>query len=185
MLEKVFPNDTWSAGVCVYSEIQGSRDKPAERLSLEGWRSTSLELEERERFRFYSLSPQEKEGLLEKLREELSRHEEIKLAVVFGSFLKDYPFRDIDVAVYVVGGADPLDYKLGLEEELERKIGYPIDIAVLNEAPPWFVRKVLREGRALFTRHPLLLERLYLKAIDEEQHFKNLNRLGVRGERDI
>jgi len=43
----------------------------------------------------------------------------------------------------------------------------------------------LREGRALFTRHPLLLERLYLKAIDEEQYFENLNRLGVRGERDI
>jgi len=135
----------------------------------------SLELEERERFRFYSLNPQEREEILERLREELCNRDEVKLAVVFGSFLKGYPFRDIDVAVYVTGNIDPLDYKLRLEEELERKIGYPIDVTILNEAPPWFARKVLKEGRTLFTKQPLLLERLYLKAIDEERYIKNLN----------
>jgi len=137
-----------------------------------------LELEERERFRFYSLNPQEREELLERLREELCNRDEVKLAVVFGSFLKDYPFRDIDVAVYVTGNIDPLDYKLRLEEELERKIGYPIDVTILNEAPPWFARKVLKEGRTLFTKQPLLLERLYLKAIDEEQHIKKPRQIG-------
>ena len=141
-----------------------------------------LELEERERFRFYSLTPREREELLERLREELCNRDEVKLAVVFGSFLKDYPFRDIDVAVYVTGSIDPLDYKLRLEEELERKIGYPVDIVILNEAPPWFVRKVLKEGRTLFTKQPLLLERLYLKAIDEEQHIKNPDKLEEHSE---
>lgn len=51
----------------------------------------SLDLEEKEKFRFYRLRPEEKERLLKKLKEELSRHEEVKLAVVYGSFLKDYP----------------------------------------------------------------------------------------------
>ena len=133
----------------------------------------SLDLEERERFRFHKLRPEEKDRLLERLKEELVGREEVKLAVVYGSFLKEYPFRDIDLALYVVVEGDPLNYKLWLEEELERKTGYPIDIAVLNEAPPWFTRKVLRKGRLLFTRQPLLPEKLYLKAVDEEQHIKS------------
>jgi len=131
----------------------------------------SLELEERERFRFFRLGPQEKEVLIKKLRDELSKRREVVLAVVFGSFLKDYPFRDIDVAVYAVPLEDSLDYKLRLEDELEKVIGYPIDIAVLNEAPPWFVKKVLEEGRPIVVKQPLLLEKLYLKAVDEEQVF--------------
>jgi len=129
-----------------------------------------LELEERERFRFFKLKPQEREGLLEKLRKELSEREEVQLAIVYGSFLKGYPFRDIDVAVYVAAEGDLLDYKLRLEEELEEKLGYPIDVAVLNEAPPWFAEKVLRKGQPLLTRQPLLLEKLLLKAVDEERH---------------
>jgi len=127
------------------------------------------ELEEKERFKFFRLSPREKEKLIEKLKDELGKREEIKLAVVFGSFLKDYPFRDIDVAIYAAPLEDSLDYKLKLEDELEKAVGYPVDVAVLNDAPPWFVKKVLREGRPIVVKQPLLLEKLYLKAVDEEQ----------------
>jgi len=131
----------------------------------------SLELEERERFRFFRLSPREKEVLIEKLRGELGKRREVVLVVVFGSFLKDYPFRDIDVAIYAAPLEDSLDYKLRLEEELEEVISYPIDVVVLNDAPPWFMKKVLEEGRPIVVKQPLLLEKLYLKAIDEEQVF--------------
>jgi len=37
------------------------------------------------------------------------------------------------VAVYVAAEGDLLDYKLRLEGELEEKLGYPIDVAVLND----------------------------------------------------
>lgn len=104
----------------------------------------------------------------------LSRHTEIVLAIVFGSFLKDYPFRDIDIAIYVVGNSDALDLKFELEEELEESVGYPIDVTVLNDAPPWFVKKVLREGLVLFTKQPLLPEKLLLKALDEEMRIDEL-----------
>jgi len=129
----------------------------------------SLELEERERFRFYRLSPEEKILILNKLRDVLSKRSEIVLAIVFGSFLKDYPFRDIDIAIYTTGNPDPLDLKLELEEELEKVLNYPVDIAILNEAPPWFVKKVLKEGTLLFTKQPTLPEKLFLKALDEEK----------------
>lgn len=74
----------------------------------------------------------------------------------------------MDIAVYAVTNKDLLDYKLDLEEELERRMGYPIDVAILNEAPSWFVK----EGKILLTRQSLLLEKLYLKAIDEERCIK-------------
>ncbi len=133
-----------------------------------------LELEERERFRFYELSREEKDRVLKKLRELLSKHTEIVLAIAFGSFLKDYPFRDIDIAIYVVGNSDALDLKFELEEELEESVGYSIDVTVLNDAPPWFVKKVLREGLVLFTKQPLLPEKLLLKALDEEMRIDEL-----------
>lgn len=118
-------------------------------------------------FSFYKLSPEEKIKVLEKLRKLMEQHEEVLLVVVYGSFLKNYPFRDIDVAVYVVGEVDPLDYKLKLDSELSDEISYPVDSKVLNEAPPWFVRKVLREGEVLLEKAPLIVEKLYLKALDE------------------
>ena len=119
----------------------------------------SLELEEKERFQFHRLSPREKVELLRELGEELSKHEEILLAIVFSSFLRDYPLRDIDVAVYIAGSRDPLSYELELEEELERKISYPVDIVVLNNAPPWLIEKVLEIGKQLFTKQPGLREK--------------------------
>ncbi|MGB9717841.1 MAG: nucleotidyltransferase domain-containing protein [Thermoproteota archaeon] len=128
-----------------------------------------LDLEERERFRFYRISKGEKERVAEVLKRVLYGRGETALAVLYGSFLKDYPFRDIDVAVYVVGeGLDPLDYELSLEAELSEKLGYNTDVKVLNDAPPWFVKKALREGVILIEKIPLLNEKLYLKAVDEE-----------------
>lgn len=40
---------------------------------------------------------------------------------------------------------DPLHYTLDLEGMLEEALGYPVDAKLLNEAPAWFVRRVLEE----------------------------------------
>jgi len=128
-----------------------------------------LEIEIRERFRFYQLSWDEKDIVINRLGVELSRRNEILLAVIYGSFLKEYPFRDIDVAVYIRGGIDPLDYKFDLDEALTDKLGYKVDTRILNYAPPWYIEKVLSEGRVILERIPLLLEKLLLKSIDEDR----------------
>ncbi|MGC8752529.1 MAG: nucleotidyltransferase domain-containing protein [Fervidicoccaceae archaeon] len=129
----------------------------------------SLELEERDKFRFFRLSKEEKGRIQEILRSLLLSHAEIVLAILYGSFLKEVPFRDIDIAVYVVDGKlDTIDYELNLIAEFEGKLGYKLDLKVLNDAPPWFVRMVLENGEVLFERIPLLSEKLYLKSIDEQ-----------------
>ncbi len=128
-----------------------------------------MELERKERFRFYRLCWEEKEGVLGRLRELLLGRGEIVLAVVFGSFLKDYLFRDVDIAVYVSKSVDPLDYKLSLERELSKHISYPVDVTVLNMAPPWLIKKIIEEGRTVLVKQLYITEKIYLKAIDAAQ----------------
>jgi predicted nucleotidyltransferase len=48
-----------------------------------------------ERFRYYRFSKNEKEVLLKKIKEFLSRYD-IDLAIVFGSFVEGDVFRDIE-----------------------------------------------------------------------------------------
>ncbi len=81
-------------------------------------------------------------------------------------------FRDIDVAVYVYPLNDLLDYKFELERELTNKLNYPVDITILNDAPPWFALTVFQNGIPLIERYSLLYEKLFKKTIDEYQRFK-------------
>nr|MDO8078541.1 nucleotidyltransferase domain-containing protein [Candidatus Freyarchaeota archaeon] len=128
----------------------------------------SLEIEERERFRFFELKKRRKEALLRKIVNLLENREEVFWAFAYGSFLRDVPFRDVDIAVYVDRDVDPLDFRFRLGRELSRAIGLPVDVKVINRAPPWFIIKVINEGRRLVEKVPLLTEKLYLKAIDEK-----------------
>ncbi len=133
------------------------------------------ELEERENFRFYKLEKSDREKILVRIKEVLSGRDEVVLAVVFGSFISGRVFRDIDIGVYVKSVVkDHLDYKFMLEEELSSILGYPVDVKVLNEAPPGFLKNVLINGKVLVERIPLIWEKLLLKAIDEEEHIRTL-----------
>ena len=136
----------------------------------------SVEFEERERFTFHRLSREGREEVVRKLAEVLSGRDEVLLAVVHGSFVEDIPFRDVDLAVYVRGCFDPLDYKFTLDEELERVIGYVVDTQVLNDAPYYFVINVLQRGRVVVEKICFLREALLLKAFDEEMLHTLFNR---------
>jgi len=127
----------------------------------------SLELEEAERFRLHRLSREEKERITETLKKALEERSEIVVALLYGSFLRDTGFRDVDIAVYLKDTPNPLDYQLTLGMTLEKLLGLPVDAKTLNEAPPWFLRKVVEEGGLLIEKVPFIVERLYLKALAE------------------
>ena len=128
----------------------------------------SLELETYEKFRFYELEPREKERIFNELKMMLSGYGEVLLAVIYGSFLKNYPLRDIDVALYICGEDDPLDYKFRLDKVLSERLGYPVDVRILNNAPSWFILEVLENGKVLVDKVPGIVEKLYKKALDEK-----------------
>jgi hypothetical protein len=100
--------------------------------------------------KIYTLTPDDKKKIKQKIREALIKRDEIIFAYLHGSFIEDRPFRDIDVAIYVDGNYD-LTYELELEEELTRLVGFPVDVRTLNNAPVTFRFKVL-EGELLFSK---------------------------------
>ena len=122
--------------------------------------------------KFYRLSGEEKERILALLADRLSSRAELIFAIVFGGFLEERPFRDIDVGVYLAhgtrAGEDIVEAALYAEElsaELSKLVGLPVDVVVLNHAPVWLLYRALK-GRVILDRDPVLRARLYLMALD-------------------
>lgn len=96
----------------------------------------------------------EKAQIVSTIRQVLSEKREILFAYIFGSFVDQENYRDIDIALYLEDPkkADVLQLEFLLAEELERKFPIPFDIRVINHAPPGFVYNLL-------TRKILVLDR--------------------------
>jgi len=78
----------------------------------------------------------EREVLVGRIRGVLEGRGEILLAVLHGGFLESEVFRDVDVAILLaLNVGDVIGYVEDLREELERTVGLPVDIQVLNDAP--------------------------------------------------
>ncbi len=95
----------------------------------------------------------------------------MQFAYVFGSFAEGLPFADVDVAMYFRWErlSDPLRTQLELAAALERVVGVPVDVVVLNDAPLGLAVAALR-GRLVFCRdpegHASFLERTALQYMD-------------------
>jgi predicted nucleotidyltransferase len=98
----------------------------------------------------------ELEAELRRLRE---RHDgDLVAAYLFGSVARDTarPSSDVDVAVLLA--RDPPATLAGLrgdlEADLERALGQPVQLVVLNRAPCDLVHRVLRDGILVLDRNP-------------------------------
>lgn len=97
----------------------------------------------------FSISPMEKKGIIEKLPGLLLAEKSVLFAYLHGSFTKEGPFRDIDLAVYFDNNilkVEMLNKELKLEADVESALGYPVDIRVLNNAPAHFSYMVMKKG---------------------------------------
>lgn len=119
----------------------------------------------------------QKERVIESIAASLRARPELVFAYVHGSFLGG-DFRDVDIAVYLNEGLaheghaalsgdlgrqgpsrrryDRICYELDLEVHLERLSGLPVDVRVLNGAPPSFRFSVIKSGALLFCRDDAL-----------------------------
>lgn len=103
----------------------------------------------------------ERETILHNLQRALEAQPRVVFAYVYGSFLEDRPFHDIDVAVYL----DPAEremslFALELASNLEKSlvrtpdraaVCLPVDVRVLNRAPLGFCYHAFR-GKLLSSR---------------------------------
>jgi predicted nucleotidyltransferase len=127
--------------------------------------------------------PQDREALVDALRHELQGRSEVILAVLHGSFTTGGPYRDVDVAVWVVPSARPDTgwhrYAVGLAAELTVALNATVDVQVLNEAPLAFRYHALN-GRLLLARDEEFFHNLRERTWDDYFDFLPFARENLR-----
>ncbi len=99
----------------------------------------------------------DKNAILRKTGEVISRFNEVDIAYIFGSFLKSDRFNDIDVALVLSKELNPYNrfkFAMKVAKELEREIKprFEFDVKILNYSPIEFQHEVLKEGKIVFLR---------------------------------
>ncbi|RLB15798.1 MAG: hypothetical protein DRG63_06295 [Deltaproteobacteria bacterium] len=108
-----------------------------------------------DRIRAYKFSEEQKAQILSVAREVLAGEDQIIFAMVYGSFVEDVPFRDIDLGIYVkdLNTGSYFDYEFDISQKVQLALesNIPIDVRIINLAPLPFKFRVVT-GKLLFTR---------------------------------
>ncbi|MDI6889853.1 MAG: nucleotidyltransferase domain-containing protein [Thermodesulfovibrionales bacterium] len=124
------------------------------------------------------LSGEERGYLIERIAAILKEKEYVLFAYIFGSFASGESFNDIDVGIFISGERlnSPLRLELEMERELEDAVRIPVDIRIINNAPPSFIYNVLKSGLVIVDNNKSLradFEGLVYKKYFDFQHLRN------------
>ena len=86
----------------------------------------------------------------------LADEPDVAFGVLYGSFAAAEAFHDVDVGVYLRTEEPGHLYGSRSAQRLSERVGYPVDVRVLNGAPVSFLFNVLR-GQVLLSRDDDLL----------------------------
>jgi predicted nucleotidyltransferase len=126
----------------------------------------------------------EYEVMFEGLRVVLEADSRIAYALLFGSSVKGTTHlrSDVDVAIGVIHGRRLDLMEIGdVRSRLEAAVGRPVDLVILDEAPPGLAYRVFRDGRLIFARDEQSLAARRARAILEYIDFRPLEELCARG----
>jgi predicted nucleotidyltransferase len=109
--------------------------------------------------RYHALNGARRKKVLKVLAEALAKEQGLCVAYVYGSFVENDPFHDIDLALYYhpTPEFNLLDRELDLEVTLEEaliEVGFriPVDVRIINHAPLSFQYGVIKNGEILLVR---------------------------------
>ncbi len=122
--------------------------------------------------------------MLEALRRVLESEPRVAYALLFGSGARGAlrPDSDLDVAFGLAPGSAMTALELGdLASRLETAARRPIDLVLLDEAPPGLAYRAFKDGRLLLERDRRALVRRKARAILEYLDFKPVEDLCTRG----
>ncbi len=122
----------------------------------------------------------ERAVILSRLSRVLSARREIAVAVVHGGFIESSIFRDIDVAVFT-GHRVPVDdehvYAYILADELTSVAGgIPVDVVVIDNAPPDYIVNALTRGVTLVERLHGLRLHILIRALEDLERIRGSGR---------
>jgi predicted nucleotidyltransferase len=123
------------------------------------------------------LPVKEKEAMIDRISEILRDKEYILFAYIFGSFITEVVFHDIDVGLFISGEktGSPLKIELEIENELEDAIHVQFDVRIINDAPLSFIYNILKNGVVVVDRNKSLradFEGLIYKKYFDFQHLR-------------
>ena len=98
-----------------------------------------------------------KKEVIDEIGKIISEFDYVSIAYVFGSYIHNDDFNDIDVALLISNELDPytrFKFEMQVARELERRIKprFEFDVKILNHAPIEFQYEVLKKGKAVFLR---------------------------------
>ena len=132
---------------------------------------------------YHKMNGQERASLKDSLTACLRHDDNISFAYLYGSF-RDYDdavgFRDIDIALYVSGGKDALDYALEKSAEMSCKYNLPVECVPFNSAPLFFRYRIFRDGMLLFCKDDDLLTDIMEKTAADALDFMPLRQEAMR-----
>jgi len=90
----------------------------------------------------------------------LSSFKEIEIGYIFGSFVEEEKFEDIDIGLVVseeFGPYEGMKFAMRVGRELEKNIKprYEVDVKILNLSPLDFQYQVIKKGEPVFIRNEL------------------------------
>ena len=116
--------------------------------------------------KIYHLSAAERNKIKLNLKKFLENHKEIEFAYLYGSFMENLPFHDLDLGVYVqnIDKNSSITYALNLAGELSTDLKIPVDVQVINFAPLTFIFNIFR-GELVLNRNDDLLAKIMEQTI--------------------
>ena len=121
------------------------------------------------------------DSVVKVVREILERFDFIEVAVIFGSVLRRSIVRDIDIGIAVNRGISLEEYN-EIASLLEQALNIPVDLVILNDAPPLLRFKALAEGIKVIVRDKKLFYMITESFMELEDifqfHFMDSSREG-------
>ena len=115
--------------------------------------------------------------LVAKLESYFKNKTEIILTYVFGSFLKGdlHEESDLDIAVFFRRILD-VQEQLKIQADLTKLSGYEVDLAILNDASPIFIRQVLEKGHEIYCGDETAKNLFIIRVLNEYDDLKYFRR---------
>jgi predicted nucleotidyltransferase len=126
-----------------------------------------------DKIKYYEINEGKRVQILQILRGLFAKHDQVKLAYFFGSFIRRAKVRDIDIAIYAIPQLsfdDLLD--LGVQIELELKLS--VDLIQIQDVSYGFKYRILRLGQPILIKDKNLHNILLAQAFSDSTSFKLL-----------
>lgn len=106
-------------------------------------------------------------ALIKELKEFFLSNDNVVFAYLFGSYAegKVRAGSDIDIAAYVAGmkAEEYFEFKLKYKGELENILKLPVDLIIMNSAPPLLNHEIFKNGIILKNGNPSILSQFRVK----------------------